>query len=50
MSTKIINRGRGGGGTDEKIRDKNLLVAGGGVLVEETAGHERETEGETYRV
>lgn len=48
----MMNRGGGErrkGGTDRKIRDKNRSVAVGGVHVEETVGHGRETEGETYR-
>lgn len=37
------------GGTYRKIRDKNQLVAGGGVHVEETEGHRRKAAGEMYR-
>lgn len=34
-----VKEGSWKGGTDRKIRDKNRLVAGGGVHVEEMEGH-----------
>lgn len=50
MKAKIMKTTRGWGvETDQKIKDKNPLVAGGGVRVEKTAGHGTETEEETYR-